>query len=145
MNISGLDIIKAFEGFESVAYYDVTGNMAIGYGTLIDDSSEAWLKEAVLTEAQATELLALDCEKYEKAVEKLVKVELSQQQFSALVSLVYNIGVSNFTKSSVLKSINEGAKREEIETNWKKWRKSNGQVLSGLVRRRKMEVDLFFS
>ena len=75
---------------------------------------------------------------------QLVKVPLNQNQFDALVSICYNIGMGNFSKSTLLKKINQGDfKGASLE--FEKWNKSGGIVLAGLVKRRLKEKALFIS
>jgi hypothetical protein len=81
---------------------------------------------------------------FEKAVQRLVKVKLNQNQFDALVSFAYNCGEGNLAKSTLLKRVNAGD-FEGAAQEFHKWNKGGGQVLRGLVRRRKAESDLFRS
>jgi len=140
----GVNLIKESEGFRAKMYYDANHLPTIGYGTLIDTKEEEWLKTATITEEQAVEFLRHDCEVFERAVTKMVQVPLNQNQFDALISLVYNIGPNNFQKSSVLGSINKKSSVEEIKKNWALWCRADGKVLKGLVTRRQKEIDLFF-
>lgn len=77
-------------------------------------------------------------------VNRYVSVDLNQNQFDALVSFTYNLGCTSFKNSTLLKKVNlkdfEGAANE-----FKKWKYSNGKVLSGLVKRREAERELFLS
>jgi lysozyme len=86
---AGLSFIKSFEGFRSSQYDDGTGTMTIGYGTTAADVSPL---PTHITEPQAAELLAKKIrEKYEPAVHAL-HIQLTQNQFDALVSVAYNLG-----------------------------------------------------
>ena len=145
VGIKGLNLIKASEGFRSQMYYDLNHLPTIGYGTLIDTKEEEYLKTATINESQALDLLRKDCLIFEKTIAKTVMVPLNQNQFDALVSLVYNIGPNNFQKSSVLGSINRKASIEEIKKNWGLWRKADGKVSQGLVNRRNKELALYFT
>lgn len=144
-SLNGVSFIKQYEGYSPRMYRDVAGLPTIGYGTLIDEASEQWLLTANISEAEATNLLAGDLYRFENAVNTLVTAPLNQNQFDALVSLNYNIGVNNFKTSSLLKSINNNASKEEIETNWKKWHLVKGVISKGLDNRRKAELELYFS
>ena len=100
--------IKAFEGLELTAYYATpaeqrAGTVSIGYG-----STRRAEEGETITEAQAEEYLKLDIAVAEKAISKLVKVDLTPQQQTALTSLVFNIGAYNFKKSKALKELNKG-------------------------------------
>ena len=67
------------------------------------------------------------------------------QQFDALVSFAYNVGVGNFAKSTLLKKVNANPNDPTIRSEFEKWNKANGRVLKGLVTRRKEEADLYFT
>jgi lysozyme len=145
---NGLNHIKQYEGFSATAYQDVAGLWTIGYGHLIK-SNENHLHSATLTEEQAIELLAQDVRTAEQAVRANVVVELNQNQFDALVSLVFNIGSGAFSGSTVLSRINVNESVERITEAWLRWNKArvNGQlqVVPGLVNRRESEIELYFS
>jgi lysozyme len=81
--------------------------------------------------------------KFESIVEFNVTSRINQNQFDALVSLSYNIGSSNFRKSSLLRKININPNDKTIKDEFQKWNKSNGKVLPGLIRRRDAEWNLF--
>lgn len=94
------------------------------------------------TEAQAMEWLAEDVREAERAIERLVTVPLTQDQFDALVSFVFNLGAGNFGGSTLLKRINagdfEGASRE-----FPRWNRAAGRVMAGLTKRRHAEAAMF--
>ena len=136
---TGLDFLKRWERFRSTAYNDGYGNMTIGYGHLIQPGE----KFTSLTEPQALELLQRDVAWAESTVNQLVRVPLTQSQFDALVSLVFNWGAGNFRNSSHLALINSGdypgtaARIREHPVT------SGGVRSQGLVNRRNAEADLF--
>lgn len=135
----GLEIIKEFEGFRARAYICPAGVWTIGYG-----HTRGVKAGDVVTEQQATELLRNDAKEAEEAVTDLVKVELSQWQFDALVSLVYNIGSGNFYNSTICRLLNEGCDDEDrLRHAWCMWKRAGGRTLSGLIRRREKEFKLF--
>jgi lysozyme len=103
---STLDFITKEEGARNKAYKDTKGLWTIGVGHLIKDS-EKELLSAVLTDAQVEDLLRKDLEWCSHAVESSVKVPLTQNQFDALYSLCFNIGGTNFAKSTVVRKLNE--------------------------------------
>lgn len=140
---SGVNLIKKYEGFVSHAYLDSDGNYIIGYGTRIPNESYLTKK---ITEKHATKLLKTHVNKYVNPIlKKSVKVDLSQKQYDALSSLIYNIGPTKFMKSKLLKSINEGDDEMIIKSHWSQFNTSVGKVLPGLVKRRSEEITLFFS
>ena len=144
---SGIDLIKSFEGFSSSMYYCPAGKPTVGYGHVILPG-EKELSCSKITNEQAEALLRADLLPRENAVNRLVKVSISQEKFDALVSFVYNIGEANLEKSTLLKKINAndfiGAGEEFV-----RWNKSTvgGKLieLPGLTKRRLVEKSLFLS
>ena len=134
INQKGLDIIKEFEGCILKAYKCPAGVWTIGYG-----HTEGVHNGMVISKDQAEDLLKVDVKIFEDGVEQLLrKAPTTENQFSAYVSLSYNIGLGAFGKSSTL--------REHIAGNYQLaenkillWNKAGGRVLAGLIRRRKAE------
>ena len=122
--------IVAHEGMKRVAYVDPVGIVTVCAG----HTRTAKLGQ-VKTEAECAELLKQDVKHAEKAVKRLVKVPLTQPQFDALVSFVFNVGETSFAKSTLLKKVNAfdcwGAGAE-----FSKWTYAGGRQLPGLVKRR---------
>jgi lysozyme len=140
----GLTLIKEFEGFRSAAYRDAVGVWTIGYGHTSMAGAPDVTAGLVVTKAEAEEILVKDVEQFANGVRQLLQVNLSGQQFSALVSFAYNVGLGNFKKSSVLTAVNRNdvaAVRRRLQL----WTKAGGRVLPGLVRRRAAEAALFAS
>lgn len=134
---AGLELIKQFEGFRAKAYQCQAGVWTIGYGT-----TKNIQKGDTITEARATALLTHDIIDAEESVTRLVKVPLNQNQFDALVSFVYNCGVGNFGKSTLLKLVNKGDFIGAVG-EFPKWNKAAGKPSAGLTRRRQAEAALF--
>lgn len=136
----GLDLIKQFEGLELKAYKDSVGVVTIGYGSTGPHVSMGM----VITQEQAESLLKQDVSRFEKGVSELVKVPLNQNQFDALVSFSFNLGLGNLKSSTLLRKLNfldyVGAANE-----FPRWNKAGGVVLKGLTRRREAEKALFLS
>jgi lysozyme len=103
---STLDFITNEEGFRNKAYKDSKGLPTIGVGHLIKNS-EPHLLTATLSDQEVKELLKSDLKWCSEAVETSVRVPLTQKQYDALYSLCFNIGETNFKKSTVVKKINE--------------------------------------
>lgn len=138
MKFKGYDFLKQWEGLELEAYKDVGGVWSIGYGHTKDVKPGD-----VITVERAKRLLDEDLLIYEKAVNDSVHVPLNQNQYDALVSLCYNIGVTGFKNSTVVKRINTGDYIGAAEAIlW--WNKVNGVVVRGLKNRRAAERTLFF-
>ncbi|WP_296277693.1 lysozyme [uncultured Acinetobacter sp.] len=140
ISTNGIDLICSFEGLRLKAYDDGVGVWTIGYGTTVINGRKV-KKGDTCTLEQAKSYMANDLKKFESAVNQ-VKVPLNQNQYDALVSLAYNIGVSAFLSSTLFKKLNtkdyKGAAAE-----FPKWNKAGGRVLAGLVKRRKAEMELF--
>lgn len=136
----GIELIKEFEKLVLKAYRCPAGVLTIGYGHTKD------VTEGMrITEAQADEYLKEDLLDAEQTVTRYIKRKLSQNQFDALVSFVYNLGSGNFLKSTLLKKIRINPNDTSIAMEFGKWIHANGKVLNGLIRRRKMESDLYFT
>lgn len=146
--IRGLDLIKEKEGFKPKMYLCSAGIPTIGYGTAIDTKEEEYLKSATLSKDQAETLLRKDVAIFESYINKMVQVPLNQNQYDALVCLVYNIGPTQFKSSTALTLINIGiTKGDKLEKAWLAWNKATVRgvltIISGLVLRRKTEYSLF--
>ncbi|MEQ1105211.1 MULTISPECIES: lysozyme [Acinetobacter] len=139
---NGLNLIKQFEGLRLNAYDDGVGVWTIGYGTIKYPNGVRVKRGDKITQAQADQYIANDVATFERAVNMLVNVPLNQNQFDALVSFTYNLGATNLSASTLLKKLNskdyKGAAAE-----FPKWNKAGGKVMTGLVRRRKAEMELF--
>lgn len=140
MNISenGVNLIKNFEGLRLKTYKCSANKLTIGYGHTGYDVKEGM----EISEEQAEELLKKDLMIHCNNVSKLVKVPLTQNEFDALVSFEYNVGYGNFSKSTLLKLINSGNKKE-ASNEFDRWVYANKKKLIGLVKRRKTEKELF--
>lgn len=137
INKSGLDLVKASEGLRLKAYRCPANILTIGYG-----STGSHVKEGmVITEAQAEELLRSDLRRFEDAVAEALP-SATDNQFSAMVSLAFNIGIGAFLKSTVLRKAKVGEHVAAAEA-FKMWNKGGGRVLPGLVKRRAAEAQLY--
>lgn len=142
ISLKGLAHIKGWEGFKANVYLDVAGLPTIGYGHLIKPHESF----TTITEAQASALLAKDITSAESAVNKYVKVKLTQNQFDALVSFAFNVGNGAFANSTMLKRINEG-KYIEAGYEFGRWVfitvGGKKTVSAGLVNRRTADYNLY--
>lgn len=132
-----LDLIKQFEGCKLKAYKCPAGIWTIGYGRTTDVH-----EGDTCTQEQADTWLTEEANEFAEQIEKMVKVPLTQNELDALTSFAYNVGIGNFSRSTMLKRINE-ANFEEAAPEFLKWNKAAGKVLPGLVKRRQAEMDLF--
>ena len=103
------------------------------------------MDDSKITELYAEELLLSMLTRYEKGVERYVQVEINQNQFDALVSFAYNLGLGALKESTLLKKVNSNPCDENISYQFNRWTKAGGKELSGLVKRRKEEGNLYFS
>lgn len=156
MNISpaGLDVIIGHEGVRRMRYRDVAGHWTIGVGHLMTaselnsgyiDINGKRVKWAVgLSERQVRDLLSQDVQVAVRAVKRLVKVRLSQNQFDALVSWFFNFGESKVKNSTLLKKLNAGD-YDAVPTELKRWVHAGGKRVQGLINRRNAEATQFIS
>jgi lysozyme len=136
---NGIAHIKRWEGFKTRAYLDTGSVWTIGYG---HTGKKYAFPNNEITEEKAEELLRQDINWAEDAVNDLVKVVLTQNQFDTLVSFVFNIGKTQFSKSTLLKKLNRG-QYDEVPSELAKWKYDNGKVITGLVNRRAAEGGLW--
>ena len=142
LDSAGIDLISQFEGLRLNAYDDGVGVWTIGWGTTVYPNGAKVKKGDSITLEQAKQYKAHDLAKFEKAVNDAVKVPLNQNQFNALVSLAYNIGVSAFTNSTLVKRLNEGNYKAAAD-QFLVWVNAGGKRMQGLVNRRNKERELF--
>lgn len=142
INRDGLRIIKAFEGLRLEAYQDSVGVWTIGYGHTSMAGPPEVKAGMKITEAQAEEILKRDLEKFENGVRDRVSVSLNGNQFSALVSFAFNVGLGAFESSTLRRLLNAGD-YEGAANEFPRWVKAGGKTLQGLVRRRNAEQALF--
>lgn len=144
LNQAGIDLVKRFEGCKLEAYPDpgsVTGlPHTIGYGhTKGVGPGDKW------TQKQADEQLIQDLSSVANRISTFIKQTITDNQFSALVSLAFNIGEYNFVGSTLLSLLNKGAPKEDIAYQFLRWNKNDGKVMAGLTKRREAEKALFLS
>jgi lysozyme len=137
-NEAGLALIRQFEGCRLKAYKCPAGVWTIGYGwTHGVKPTDQW------TQAQAEEMLVKGLDQYENAVQSAIGAHATtSNQFSALVSICYNIGAGNFVKSSMLRHHKAGNYAKAADA-FLLWNKAGGKVLNGLTKRRQAERALY--
>jgi len=152
MSPVGLQLLTLWEGSKAKVYKDSAGLPTIGVGHLLLKSEIA--ADAIkiggqlvrlrfgLTEDQIRGLLAQDLVRFEDAINKNVKVTLSQNQFDALVAFCFNVGVSSFLRSTLLKAINNGT-LDAVPDQLRRWNTVGGKPVPGLVNRREKEIKLW--
>jgi len=134
----GIEFIKRHEALRLKAYLDAAGVWTIGYGHTGGVNSGD-----VISEKQAEEFLRADLSTAERALNS-TRLQLNQNQFDSLVSFVFNLGVGNFARSTLLRKIKSNANDPTIRKEFERWIYAGGKVLNGLVRRRREEADLYF-
>ena len=133
----GIALIKKFEGCELTAYQCSAGVWTIGYGHTkgIEEGME-------ITQQEAEDMLVEELHEYENYINDNVTAPLSQNQFDAMVSWVYNLGPANLKSSTLLKVLNAG-NYDDVPFQIRRWNKAGGVTLDGLIRRREAEALLF--
>jgi lysozyme len=144
INKNGRDLIKDSEGLRLRAYMCSAHVWTIGYGSTRGIDGLPIKQGDIITVPQAEMLFERDINIFSYAIRKLLCVEITNNQFSALVSLAYNIGVGNFRASTLLRKLNRGD-FDGCQAEFGKWRRANGKILPGLVARRERERLLFNS
>jgi len=139
-----LDIIKKHEGRRLTAYLCPANVYTIGYGTTVYPNGSKVQRGDTITASQAEQYLSLHCGKI-KASLKQFDLCLNDNQLSAIISFVYNVGIGAFTKSTLLKKIKADPSDITIRDEFMRWNKAAGKVLVGLVRRRSEEASLYFT
>lgn len=138
ISIAGIELIQHFEDCRLDAYLDAVGIPTIGWGTTGPDIKIGmkW------TQAEADARFRVDLNQFERAVEKMVTKPLKLEQFSALVSLAYNIGVTALRSSTLLRKLNN---HENASDEFLRWQLGGGKVLIGLAKRRMAERLMFLN
>lgn len=139
-----LAIIRACEGFSATPYICPAGVPTIGYGsTRYEDGKKVSMSDSPISvdRANAIMLATLQTE-YAPAVDRYVKVPLTQGQYDALVDFSYNCGAQNLRNSTLLRKLNTGD-YPGAAAEFGKWVYGGGKELLGLVKRRAMERALF--
>ena len=137
-SVNALTLLKQVEGCKLKAYQDGGGVWTIGYGHTGPDVTPG----LVITQQRAEELLAQDVKKVEGYINSLVTSALTQNQFDALVSFVYNVGKKQFATSTLLRLLNQGQFTLAKE-QFQRWKYDNGKEVQGLINRRVKEAELF--
>lgn len=136
---NGRKLIESHEGLRLTAYKDSVGIPTIGYG----HTSNVSLSD-VITPEEADEFLAIDLHHAETAVYNAVKVPVTQNQFDAMVSLAFNIGGGAFSKSTLVRVLNQNDPLHAA-AHFLDWNRAGGKVLDGLTNRRESEMKLFLT
>ena len=126
------------------AYQCSAGKWTIGYGNTFYEDGTSVKSGDKISKERAEILLNLILVTFENDVKKLVKSNINQYQFDALVSFAYNCGVGNLKASTLLKKVNINPSDASIKSEFLKWNKAGGKILLGLTKRREAESNLYF-
>lgn len=142
----GIELIKKHEGWRNNPYLCPAKIPTVGYGfTYYKDGTRVSLGDGPMTLREGEELLKHILNEFEGYVNSYVKVDLTHNQFDALVSFCYNLGPDNFSDSTLLKKINNNPSDPSIEDEFGKWIYAGGTKVKGLVKRRAYEWSLYNS
>jgi GH24 family phage-related lysozyme (muramidase) len=141
-------LIRQFEGCRLKAYQDSVGVWTIGYGTTFYPDGSKVKEGDKCTQEQAEFYLKYHVLEFAARVDSIVNIItdwVNQNQFDAIVSFAYNVGLSNLKKSTLYRKIMKDPHDKSIEAEFMRWNKAGGVVLNGLTKRRQAESDLYFS
>lgn len=133
----GIDLTKQFESCRLTAYQDSRSVWTIGWG-----HTSGVEEGATCSQEQADQWLLDDVADAENAVNRLVKIGLTQEEFDSLVDFTFNVGVGAFHHSTLLAKLNDNDVQGSID-EFDKWDMAGGKVVAGLLRRRNAERALF--
>ena len=144
ISAEGLAIIKRHEGFRSHPYRDAVGIPTIGYGATFYPVTgrRVSMADPPLSEPQASALLEAMVERFAAGISRYAQVPLTQNQFDALVSWAYNVGLEAARTSTLMRRLNAGDYQGAAD-QLPRWNRAGGRVLPGLTRRRAAERAMF--
>jgi len=135
-----IDLIKKFEGLRLESYKCPAGLWTLGYGNTQWENGIRVKENQVIDIQRAEKLLIYWVSKYADRI----TVKCNQNQFDALVSFAYNVGIGNFDSSTLKKKVIANPNDPNIRDEFMKWISSRGKQLAGLVKRREAEANLYF-
>jgi len=139
-------IKKAEGGLYLKSYQDLGGVWTIGFGSTYDFDKQRKVQQGdVITAEQAQKWLEITTSRDAAEIKNLVKVPLNNNEFNALVSFVYNVGINAFKASSLLRLLNSGTDKKIVAEQFDRWIYDDGVKIKGLINRRKAEKNLFLS
>lgn len=139
-----LDTIQQFEGLRLKAYKDSVGIWTVGFGNIFNLDTGNPIKEGdEISQETAERWLKIEVDNLQAKMRKVITVTLTDNQWTALTSLVYNIGFGAFKRSTLLRLLNAGASKEEVAKQFLRWNKAGGKEIKGLTNRRQAEYNLY--
>ena len=146
LDSKGYDLIKEFEGFNNRPYKCSANIPTIGYGNIFyPDGKRVSMLDKEITKEYADEIFKNVADNFAFKVSKLIKSKVTQNQFNALVSFAYNVGIGNLEKSTLLKLVNINPNDAMIAKQFLRWNKAKGKELKGLTNRRIKESALYYT
>ena len=145
LNNSGIKLLHDFEGLRLTSYLCPAGVWTIGYGNTFYEDGTPVRSGQKITKERAEQLFLFVVNRFASDVANLLRRTLNENQFSAIVSFAYNVGIGNLRKSTLLRKVNANPRDASIRTEFLKWNKAGGRELAGLTRRRQAEAVLYFS
>jgi lysozyme len=143
---NGYKLIQGFEGLSLVPYLCSAKVATIAYGaTFYPSGKKVTMQDAPISLATAKWMFKETADKFAADVNKMIKANINQNQFNAIVSLAYNIGLAGLAKSSLLKKVNANPSDPTITNSFMIWNKAGGKILNGLTKRRAIEAKLYFA
>lgn len=140
----GIDLIKQYEGLELKAYLDSVNVPTIGYGlTRYPNGIKVKIGDEI-TFQEAEEMLLTTIDMFAMRLNELISQPLKPNQFDALLSLAYNIGIGAFKDSTIRKKVNANPNDPSIRNEFLRWNKAGGKILKGLTNRRIKESEHYF-
>ena len=139
LNQAGINQIKSYEGLRLQSYQDQRGVWTVGYGCTGPGIGPGMS----ITEEQAESMFADRAREFCHGLDPILPPDLNDNQYSALCSLTYNIGLNAFTGSTLHRKLQEGVRGQGITQELLKWNHVDGVVNPGLTQRRQAEADLF--
>lgn len=146
LNLQGYELIKTFEGLSLKPYLCSAKVPTIGYGnTFYTNGVKVKMSDAPITQEKANEMLKVIADSFALKVSKIVPSGLTQNQFNALVSFTFNLGVPALTNSTLLRLVKINPNDGNIAKEFLRWNKAGGKVVDGLTKRRIKESSVYFS
>jgi lysozyme len=145
LNQKGISLMHEFEGLRLDAYLCPANIPTIGWGNTEYENGQPVKIGDKITKERADELFKNIVEGFSNGVRSLVNANLNENQFSALVSFAYNVGLGNLQRSTLLKKVNANPNDKAIMVEFIRWNKAAGKIMPGLTRRRTSEAKLYFS
>ncbi len=138
------EVIKDFEGYSSKPYLCPANIPTIGYGnTMYANGERVTMDDPEIDQKEAKKMLMDTVKSVEKQVKNVVEVKLPAHKLAALISFTYNVGIGNFSNSTLLAWVNSNPDFPRIPEQFRRWNKGGGKILNGLIRRREAEIELW--